>query len=58
MAHNASGAQRFAEQRDEASIVRTGTEDRQGEVVRGKSDLLVWTAAFVMVILLALLVAY
>ena len=54
MAQHASGAQHPAEEPDGAGIIRTGTEARQGEM----GGLLVWTAAFVMVLLIALLVAY
>jgi len=58
MAQDASGAQHSAEERDGARIVPTGTEARQGEVILEKADLLVWSAAVVVVLLIALLVAY
>jgi len=58
MAQDASGAQHSAEERDAAGIIRTGTEARQGEIIMDKGDLLVWSAAVVMVLLIALLVAY
>jgi len=58
MAQDASGAQHSAEERDAAGIIRTGTEARQGEMIMHKGDLLVWSAAVVMVLLIALLVAY
>jgi hypothetical protein len=58
MAQDASGAQHSAEERDGARIVRTGTEARHGEIIMDKGDLLVWSAAVVVVLLIALLVAY
>jgi molybdopterin biosynthesis enzyme len=58
MAQDASGAQHSAEDRDGAQIVRTGTDARQGEIIMDKGDLLVWSAAAVVVLLIALLVAY
>ena len=58
MAQDASGAQHSAEDRDGAQIVRTGTDARQGEIIMDKGDLLVWSAAVVVVLLIALLVAY
>ena len=58
MAQDASGVQHSAEERDGAQIVRTGTDARQGEMIMHRGDLLVWSAAVVMVLLIALLVAY
>jgi molybdopterin biosynthesis enzyme len=58
MAQDASGVQHSAEERDGAQIVRTGTDARQGEIIMDKGDLLVWSAAVVVVLLIALLVAY
>jgi len=52
MAQHAGGAQHPAEEPDSAGF--TGTDVRRGET----GGLLVWTAAFVMVLLIALLVAY
>jgi hypothetical protein len=57
MAQHASGAQHPAEEPDRR-IIRTGVEARQGEIILGKGGLLVWTVAFVLVLLIALLVAY
>ena len=54
MAQHAGGARHPAEEPDSAGFIRTGTDARQGKM----GGLLVWTAAFVMVLLIALLVAY
>ena len=58
MAQDASGAEHSAEERGGARIVPGGTEGRQGEIIMDKGDLLVWSAAAVVVLLIALLVAY
>ena len=58
MAQHVGGAQHPAEEPDGAGLIRTGTEARQGEIILAKGELLVWTAALVAVLLIALLVAY